>query len=164
MLNWLSNTTVQTARRIIVAIVGTTIVLAGVAMLVLPGPGLVTIGAGLALLSLEFAFAQRWLRVVRQRSQQAADHAGIPKPMRRLVVIGGIVLGVAMMLVPGCVAVINTPDGWEFVRREQFTYAHAFTNAGKLERAAAEGDDRAVRLLESLQWRPSPSPREEETP
>lgn len=41
-----------------IALVGGMILLAGVAMLVLPGPGLLTIAAGLALLALEFEAAR----------------------------------------------------------------------------------------------------------
>lgn len=41
-----------------IAIVGGLVVLAGLAMLVLPGPGLLTIAAGLALLALEFEAAR----------------------------------------------------------------------------------------------------------
>jgi hypothetical protein len=41
-----------------IALVGGVILLAGVAMLVLPGPGLLTIAAGLALLALEFEAAR----------------------------------------------------------------------------------------------------------
>jgi tellurite resistance protein TerC len=55
------------ARKIVVAAVGGTLVLIGVAMLVLPGPAIVVIPAGIAVLALEFAWARRWLRIVRQR-------------------------------------------------------------------------------------------------
>jgi drug/metabolite transporter (DMT)-like permease len=41
-----------------VAVAGGIIVLVGIALLVLPGPGLLTIGAGLALLALEFEAAR----------------------------------------------------------------------------------------------------------
>lgn len=41
-----------------VALAGGLVVLAGVVMLVLPGPGLLTIAAGLALLALEFEAAR----------------------------------------------------------------------------------------------------------
>jgi UPF0716 family protein affecting phage T7 exclusion len=53
--------TYRTARRIVIAIIGTTVVLLGIAMLVLPGPGLLTIILGLMLLGVEFAFARWWL-------------------------------------------------------------------------------------------------------
>jgi len=44
--------------RAAVAVGGGLVVLAGLAMLVLPGPGLLTIAAGLALLALEFEAAR----------------------------------------------------------------------------------------------------------
>ncbi len=65
--------TYKTARRIAVLIIGSTVVLVGVAMIVLPGPAIVVIPAGLAILGLEFAWARRWLRVLRERSQDVYD-------------------------------------------------------------------------------------------
>lgn len=59
--------TYRIARRIVIGIVGTTVVLVGIVMLVTPGPGLAVIPAGLAILGLEFAFARRWLQKVRER-------------------------------------------------------------------------------------------------
>jgi uncharacterized protein (TIGR02611 family) len=47
--------------RVPFALVGFTIVLIGIAMLVLPGPGLLVMAAGLAMLALEFAWAERVL-------------------------------------------------------------------------------------------------------
>ncbi|PFG34776.1 PGPGW domain-containing protein [Sanguibacter antarcticus] len=44
-----------------IALVGTVLVLAGLAMLVLPGPGLVVMFAGVAVLSTEFPWASRLL-------------------------------------------------------------------------------------------------------
>ena len=49
-------------KKIVTAIVGGTVVLLGVAMLVLPGPGLVVLAAGLAILATEFLWARRALR------------------------------------------------------------------------------------------------------
>ncbi|HEX6790177.1 MAG TPA: PGPGW domain-containing protein [Candidatus Krumholzibacteria bacterium] len=65
--------TYRTARKIAIAIIGTTIVLLGVAMLVLPGPGILTIILGLMLLGVEFAFARRWLARLKATSRKAAD-------------------------------------------------------------------------------------------
>jgi uncharacterized protein (TIGR02611 family) len=42
-------------------IIGTALVLLGMLLLVLPGPGIVTIAAGLAVLATEFAWARRLL-------------------------------------------------------------------------------------------------------
>lgn len=54
--------TYRLARRIIVAIVGSTLLLIGIVLLVAPGPAFAVIPIGLAVLALEFAWARRWLR------------------------------------------------------------------------------------------------------
>ena len=61
------------ARRIAISIVGGTVLLLGMAMLVLPGPGLVVIPLGLAILGLEFAWARLWLRRVKRRTAAVID-------------------------------------------------------------------------------------------
>ncbi|MFZ9061024.1 MAG: PGPGW domain-containing protein [Steroidobacteraceae bacterium] len=58
--------TYKWARRLVVTLIGGTVCLLGVAMLVLPGPGLLVIPLGLGILGLEFAFARRWLARVRE--------------------------------------------------------------------------------------------------
>ncbi|MES9539909.1 PGPGW domain-containing protein [Actinomadura sp. NPDC000600] len=50
---------VRLLRKIGVAVAGTALIVAGVAMLVLPGPGIVAILAGLGLLGTEFPTARR---------------------------------------------------------------------------------------------------------
>lgn len=52
-------------RRVIVFVVGMTVLLFGVALLVLPGPAILVIPAGLAILGLEFRWARRWMRRAR---------------------------------------------------------------------------------------------------
>jgi uncharacterized protein (TIGR02611 family) len=54
-------------RRIGIAIAGGVVVAAGVAMLALPGPGIVTILLGLAILSQEFERPRIWLAHLKQR-------------------------------------------------------------------------------------------------
>jgi uncharacterized protein (TIGR02611 family) len=61
------------ARRIAISIVGGTVLLIGIAMLVLPGPGLVVIPLGLAILGVEFAWARAWLRKVKTRTAVVVD-------------------------------------------------------------------------------------------
>jgi tellurite resistance protein TerC len=60
--------TYRWARRIAVAVVGGTVLAIGAALVVLPGPAFVVIPLGLAILSVEFAWARYWLRKVKQRS------------------------------------------------------------------------------------------------
>lgn len=57
---------IKVVRRVIVSVVGATVVLIGIALLVLPGPAFVVIPVGLAILATEYAFARRWLRKVRR--------------------------------------------------------------------------------------------------
>ena len=58
--------TVKRARRTVILLVGSTVILIGVALLVLPGPGMVVIVLGLSLLATEFIWARRLLRRVKR--------------------------------------------------------------------------------------------------
>jgi uncharacterized protein (TIGR02611 family) len=62
--------TIRQARRLIVLVVGLTLLLCGVVMLVTPGPGLLLIFAGLTMLALEFLWARRLLRKIKARSRE----------------------------------------------------------------------------------------------
>jgi tellurite resistance protein TerC len=52
-------------RKLIVAVIGVTVLLLGIAMIVLPGPALLVIPVGLAILATEFAWARRAVRRAR---------------------------------------------------------------------------------------------------
>ncbi|NIV17521.1 MAG: hypothetical protein GWN47_03735 [Woeseiaceae bacterium] len=75
--------TYKLARRIVIAVVGVTIIALGAVMIVTPGPGIAAILIGLIILSLEFAWARLWLRKLRRaisnnnlssRSRRADQH------------------------------------------------------------------------------------------
>jgi hypothetical protein len=59
-------------KRVVLESLGWLLVLGGLAALVLPGPGLLAIVAGLALLSEQYEWAQRRLEPVRRRALQTA--------------------------------------------------------------------------------------------
>jgi tellurite resistance protein TerC len=63
----------RAARRVVVAVVGGTVVLIGLAMTVLPGPAFVVIPVGLAILGLEFAWARHWLHRLRETANNAVS-------------------------------------------------------------------------------------------
>jgi len=63
------------ARRVIVLVVGGTVVLLGLVMIVTPGPALVVIPVGLAILGLEFAWARRLLRRMKAKARDAWEAA-----------------------------------------------------------------------------------------
>jgi tellurite resistance protein TerC len=57
---------VKVVKRVIVSVIGATVLLIGVALLVLPGPAFIVIPVGLAILATEYAWARRWLKKARQ--------------------------------------------------------------------------------------------------
>ena len=69
--------TYKAARRIAIAVVGSTVLAVGIALIVLPGPAFIVIPIGLAILSAEFAWARLWLKKVRRSisGQVANSHA-----------------------------------------------------------------------------------------
>ena len=73
--------------RIGFALAGFLVCTAGVVMLVTPGPGIPVIILGLAMLALEFAWAERWLERVLDRAEQAVDQVTQGSPLRRALVI-----------------------------------------------------------------------------
>ena len=60
-------------RRLVVLVVGLTVLAFGIALLVLPGPAFVVIPLGLGILSVEFAWARTWLRQLRSSAESAVD-------------------------------------------------------------------------------------------
>jgi uncharacterized protein (TIGR02611 family) len=64
--------------KLVVTVAGPIVVLVGAAMTVLPGPGLVVIALGLALLALEYEWARRALALMGRMLTRARD-AALPK-------------------------------------------------------------------------------------
>lgn len=62
----------QAARRIALETLGWVLVVAGLAAIVLPGPGLLMLFGGLAILSQQYTWAERRLRPVEQRALRTA--------------------------------------------------------------------------------------------
>lgn len=69
----------KTARQVAIAVVGATVVLIGIAMIVLPGPAIVVIPAGLAILGIEFAWAARLLKRMKRQAQKMFNSGGAVK-------------------------------------------------------------------------------------
>lgn len=58
------------AKRLVVIVIGFTILAAGVAMIVLPGPAIIVVPAGLAILATEFIWARKLLVAVKERIER----------------------------------------------------------------------------------------------
>ena len=71
-------------KRIIVGVVGGTVLLLGVSLIILPGPAFLVIPAGLAILATEFAWARLWLeKVKRLVARKSPGLAPQPEPEGR---------------------------------------------------------------------------------
>lgn len=79
--------------------VGLAVVAAGVAMLVLPGPGWLVIFGGMAIWATEFVWAQLVLRWTRRKVTEAAQKALDPKVRRRNIIltVAGLVMIAALV-------------------------------------------------------------------
>jgi len=72
---------IKVVRRVIVSVIGATVLLIGVALLVLPGPAFIVIPIGLAILATEYAWARRWLKKVRQMASNVVSSRGRERPI-----------------------------------------------------------------------------------
>jgi hypothetical protein len=76
---------IKVVKRVIVSVVGATVLLIGVALLILPGPAFIVVPLGLAILATEYAWARSWLKRVRRmasdvvsgRIHTAPEHSGV---------------------------------------------------------------------------------------
>jgi hypothetical protein len=80
-------------RRLLLIVAGFALLLVGVVLLVLPGPGLLLVLGGLALLSNEFTWAHRLTEPVREKAWQAAVES-VASPLR---VCGSVVAGLGLV-------------------------------------------------------------------
>lgn len=63
----------RSGKRIAVTVVGFALLVGGIVMMVTPGPGILGIIAGLAVLATEYAWAERMLDTVKEKARQATD-------------------------------------------------------------------------------------------
>ena len=82
-----------------VFIIGLAIVVAGIIMLPLPGPGWVVIFGGMAVWATEFVWAQLVLRWTKRKVTEAAQRALDPKVRRRNIILTSIGLVIVGALV-----------------------------------------------------------------
>lgn len=77
--------TYKVAKRIVVTVVGLSILVIGIVMIIAPGPALILIPVGLAILGVEFAWARHWLKRLRQgiSSRNLQNHGDRAENHRR---------------------------------------------------------------------------------
>lgn len=103
------------AKRILLEVLGWILVLAGIAALVLPGPGLLLLFAGLVVLSQQYEWAERRLRPVERMALRAAAE-GVETWFRVLLSSLGaltiIAVGVLWIVQPGVPGWWPLRDSW----------------------------------------------------
>ena len=88
------NRAMSATTKLVVTLVGSVVLAAGLVMMVTPGPGLLGIVAGLAILATEWDWADRWLSAARHRLERARAAAAAMDPRvrrRRIALTSGAV-------------------------------------------------------------------------
>lgn len=103
------------AKRVLLEVVGWVLLVAGIAALVLPGPGLLLMFAGLAVLSQQYEWAERWVEPVRLRALRGAAESVETWP--RIVAstvfsLGLAACGVLWIVQPDVPSWWPVSDGW----------------------------------------------------
>ena len=102
-----------TAKRVVLESAGWTLLVLGIAAMVLPGPGLLGVFAGLALLSQQYEWAERYTEPVKLRALKAAAE-GVETIPRIVLSVAGVAalagFGVLWILSP------PSPGWWPFAR------------------------------------------------
>jgi uncharacterized protein (TIGR02611 family) len=85
--------------QVVIFVVGLAVVVAGVIMLPLPGPGWVVIFGGMAIWATEFVWAQLVLRWTKRKVTEATQRALDPRVRRRNIILTTIGLVIVVALV-----------------------------------------------------------------
>ena len=152
-LAWVRANTGRRFRRAVVGAVGGSMALAGIALLVLPGPGIPLLLAGLGVLGLEFAIARTWIEAVKRR----AEGAGVPRQVMWALPAAGVAVSLAFSLAPAFFAVVHSPDGWCVVAKPRPSFRHAYASVEDLQ-APGAGPDAAEILRRSALAGPAAAP------
>lgn len=148
-LEWIRASNGRTARRLVVGAVGGAMALAGIALLVLPGPGIPLLLAGLGVLGLEFAIARTWMEALKRR----AEGAGVPRQALWALPAAGIALSVAVTVATAMLSVVHGEGTWRIVRKPSLSWRLTYASVDELS-AADAGPDAAELLRRSGLGRP----------
>jgi hypothetical protein len=103
------------SKRVVLEVIGWTLVLAGIAALVLPGPGLLAIFAGLVILSQQYEWAERRVEPVKQKALKGASEGVQTWPRIFVAVVAALVIigfGVLWLAQPAAPSWWPVDDDW----------------------------------------------------
>ncbi len=117
-----ANPALSLTTKLVVTTLGTLVLVAGLVMMVTPGPGLVGIVLGLAILATEYDWADRWLVRAREKVHQARLKAAAldPRVRRRRILLTAAVVAAVISAAAVLVAFYGWPgfavDGWDWLQ------------------------------------------------
>ncbi len=117
-----ANPAMALTTKIVVTTLGLLVICAGLVMMVAPGPGIVAIVVGLAILATEWEWADRWLQKARRKAHEAREKAAAmdPRVRRRRLLLSGLILLAVGALVAAYVVAYDWPGfavgGWNWVQ------------------------------------------------
>lgn len=117
-----ANPVLALTSKVAVTTVGGLVVLAGMVMMVTPGPGIVGVAVGLGILATEWDWADRWLRVARVKAAEAKAKAEAmdPRVRRRRLLLAGLAILALAGAVLAYLLVFDWPSlavtGWNLVQ------------------------------------------------
>jgi hypothetical protein len=103
------------AKQVLLTVLGWVLLLAGIAAMVLPGPGLILLFAGLAVLSQQYTWAERWVEPVELRALRAAAEGVETWPrviMSTVFALGIGVFGIVWIVRPDVPSWWPVADKW----------------------------------------------------
>jgi uncharacterized protein (TIGR02611 family) len=105
------HSTTRLARKIVVTIAGVAVLGLGVAMLALPGPGVLVIALGFLILSSEYEWARRRFETARRKGAELAQQA-VSNPWSTAASLTGGLLIIAAGIVWGSVSSLPFSSWW----------------------------------------------------
>ena len=99
----------KAVKGILVEVLGWALILVGIAALVLPGPGLLALFAGMALLATRYSWAERRVQPLKVAALKAA-HESVASPFRLLLSAGLVLVLIGFGILWGVHPVV--PDWW----------------------------------------------------
>jgi len=91
-----------TMKTVVVAVLGGLLTLAGIGLLVLPGPGFVLVAAGLAVLATRFSWAKKPLDYAKDKAEQGIEEVG-KSPLRA----AGAAIAALVLIALGVLALVG---------------------------------------------------------
>jgi uncharacterized protein (TIGR02611 family) len=108
----LARLTFKQAKRIVILVVGVTLVIVGIVMIVAPGPAIVVIPLGLAVLATEFVWARRLLVRYKGYADNIAKRVGKATPWMPRPWMVGVVIGLTLIGAVVALGVTDWPRHW----------------------------------------------------